>query len=125
MKQGIVLFGHGSRNAEWALPFEAIREEVRRQQPDTPVELAFLELMQPDLKGAVKALNDQGVRRISVIPIFISTGSHVREDLPKLIADALEVHPGLEIRVAAPLGEAPEMLRAMAAYALTPFSTGG
>jgi len=125
MKQGIVLFGHGSRNAEWALPFEAIREEVRRQQPDTPVELAFLELMQPDLKGAVKALKDQGVGRVSVIPIFISTGSHVREDLPKLIEDALEVHPGLEIRVAAPLGEAPEMLRAMAAYALTPFSTGG
>ena len=124
MKQGIVLFGHGSRNAEWALPFEAIRQEVRRQQPDTPVELAFLELMQPDLPEAINILADRGVARVSVIPVFISAGSHVREDLPKLIAEALAAHPGMEIEVAAPLGEAPEMLKAMAAYALTAFSAG-
>lgn len=124
MKQGIVLFGHGSRNAEWALPFEAIRQEIRRQQPDTPVELAFLELMQPALPEAINALSNQGVDRVSVIPVFISTGNHVRVDLPKLIAEALVAHPGVEVRVAAPLGEAPEMLRAMAAYALMPLPAG-
>ena len=120
MKQGIVLFGHGSRNAEWAVPFEAIRREIRQLQPEVLVELAFLELMGPTLPEAVGLLANRGVKRISVVPIFISTGSHVREDLPKLIAEALAAHPELEITMAAPLGEAPAMLRAMASYALAP-----
>lgn len=120
MKQGIVLFGHGSRNAEWAAPFEEIRNVIKRLQPEVPVELAFLELMQPSLPEAVGRLASQGVGRVSVVPVFISTGSHVREDLPKLIKEALSAHPGLDIIMAAPLGEAPEMLRAMANYALAP-----
>ena len=120
MKQGIVLFGHGSRNAEWAAPFDAIRREIGQLQPGVPVELAFLELMRPSLPEAVGLLAAQGVNQISVVPVFISTGSHVREDLPKLITEALAAHPGLEIVVAAPLGEAPAMLRAMAGYALAP-----
>jgi sirohydrochlorin cobaltochelatase len=122
MKQGIVLFGHGSRNPDWAAPFEAIRDEIERQQAGTEVELAFLELMAPTLPEAVGRLAARGVGQISVIPVFISTGSHVREDLPRLVAQALTTHPALDIRVAAPLGEAPEMLRAMAQYALVPVS---
>lgn len=119
MKQGIVLFGHGSRNADWALPFEAIRREIAQQQPEAAVELAFLELMQPSLPDAITALAGRGVARVSVIPVFISAGSHVREDLPRLVDEALARNPGLDISVAEPLGEAPAMLQAMAQYALT------
>lgn len=124
MKQGIVLFGHGSRNADWAAPFEAIRREIAQQQPDTPVELAFLELMQPALPEAVASLAARGVTRVTVVPVFISTGNHVREDLPKLVSEALALNPGLEITVAAPLGEAPVLLHAMARYALSSVSEG-
>lgn len=122
MKQGIVLFGHGSRNSDWAVPFEAIRREIAQQQPDTPVELAFLELMQPTLPEAVASLAALGVVKVAVVPVFISTGSHVREDLPKLVSEALTLSPGLDITVAAPLGEAPAMLQAMAQYALSSVS---
>ena len=124
MKQGIVLFGHGSRNADWALPFEAIRREIMQQQPDTPVELGFLELMQPTLPDAVAKLAAQGVGKVAVVPVFISAGSHVREDLPRLVEEALSRSPGLDISIADPLGDAPEMLRAMAQYALTAVRQG-
>jgi sirohydrochlorin cobaltochelatase len=124
MKQGIVLFGHGSRNPEWAAPFQAIKREITQQQPQAIVELAFLELMQPSLPDAIAQLAAQGVGSAVVVPVFISVGSHIREDLPRLVDEALARTPGLDISVAEPLGEAPAMLEAMARYALSPVRKG-
>ena len=118
MKRGIVLFGHGSRNSAWAEPFVALREEVSRQQPDALVELGFLELMEPSLPDAIATLAKAGAKEVVVVPVFISAGSHVREDLPRLAEAAMQAHPGLSVRMAASLGESPEMLAAMASYAL-------
>lgn len=118
MKQGIVLFGHGSRNAEWAKPFQAIEAEVRRQQPNVLVALGFLELMEPSLPAAVSSLAAAGATDIMVVPVFISAGSHVREDLPLLLSEAMAAHPGLTVRAAPSLGEVPEIIAAMAAYAI-------
>jgi sirohydrochlorin cobaltochelatase len=124
MRQGIVLFGHGSRNPEWAAPFQAIKREIAQQQPQAIVELAFLELMQPSLPDAIAQLAAQGVESVVVVPVFISVGSHIREDLPRLVEEALVRTPGLDISVAEPLGEAPAMLQAMARYALSPVRKG-
>lgn len=122
MKKGIVLFGHGSRSSTWAAPFHALRDEILRLNPAMPVELAYLELMTPDLPGAVTRLADLGVTDIVVVPVFIAAGSHVRADLPELVAAAMTARPGVAVHVAASLGESPEMLAAMARYAL---SAGG
>lgn len=117
-KKGIILFGHGARNPEWAAPFERIRSEILRQTPQAVVSLAFLELMQPTLPEAIDAQVAQGVDSVAVVPIFISAGSHVREDLPRLAAEAMAAHPGLQVDIAAPLGDAPAMIAAMADYAV-------
>jgi len=118
-KKGIVLFGHGSRSPAWAAPFHALRDEICRLSPMVPVELAYLELMTPDLPGAVAHLADLGVTDIVVIPVFIAAGNHVRTDLPQLVATAMAARPGVAVRVATSLGESPEMLAAMARYALS------
>jgi len=118
MKRGIVLFGHGSRSPAWAEPFRQLRQEVSRQQPDALVELGFLELMEPSLPAAIASLAEAGANDIVVVPVFIAAGNHVREDLPRLAEAAMTAHPGLQVRMAPSLGESPEMLSAMAAYAL-------
>jgi sirohydrochlorin cobaltochelatase len=118
MKHGIVLFGHGSRNPAWAEPFRLLQEEIARQQPDALVRLGFLELMEPSLPAAIASLAEAGVNEVVVVPVFISAGTHVREDLPRLAAEAMETYPHLQVRVVPALGEAPEMLAAMAGYAL-------
>ncbi len=118
MKQGIVLFGHGSRNPAWAEPFHLLRNEIEKQQPDAQVELGFLELMEPSFGEAIDRLAANGAEEIVVVPVFISAGSHVREDLPKLTEAAMASYPRLRVRVVPSLGEAPEMLAAMARYAL-------
>ncbi len=118
MSKGIILFGHGSRTAEYVKPFERIQAAMRGQAPAMPVELGFLELTRPTLDEAIDSLVGRGLARIVIVPVFIGAGRHVLKDLPQLAANAMDRHPGLEIELAAPVGEAEEVVGAMAAYAL-------
>lgn len=116
--RGIVLFGHGSRNAGWAQPFHAILDAMRERAPATPVALGFLEAMRPTFDEAIDSLVAAGVSEVDVVPIFLATGGHIAKDLPQLAANAMDRHPGLAIAIAAPAGESPRVIRAMADYAL-------
>lgn len=116
--RGIILFGHGARNAEWAEPFHRIRAAILARNPGLPVELGFLELMRPTFAEAVADLAKRAVTEIVVVPVFMAAGSHVKKDLPLMAADAMERHPGLAIELAAPVGDVPEVIEAMATHAL-------
>jgi len=116
--KGILLFGHGARNAEWARPFDRIREAIRTREPEALVEQGFLELMRPSFDEGIDSLVRQGATEIVVVPIFMAAGSHVKKDLPQMAANAMDRHAGLAIALAAPVGEAEPVLAAMADYAL-------
>lgn len=116
--KGILLLGHGSRNPEWVVPFQSIREAILSQQAGARVEMGFIELMRPTLDEGIASLVAQGVGHVVIVPIFMAAGSHVRKDLPLMAAAAMERHPGLAIQLADPVGEAPEVIDAMANYAL-------
>lgn len=116
--KGILLFGHGARNAEWAEPFHRIRAAILRHQQDACVELGFLELMRPTLDEGIDSLVAQGASRIVIVPVFMAGGSHVRKDLPLMAAAAMERHSELTIDLAEPVGEVPAVIDAMANYAL-------
>ena len=118
MKQGIVLFGHGARNAEYTAPFLRIRDTMLARDPQAQVEIGFLELSQPTLEDAIATLLAQGTHRIRIVPIFFAPGRHVLKDLPERAAAALERHPGLEIELADAVGTIASVVDAMAAYAL-------
>lgn len=117
--KGILLYGHGARNPEWAQPFHRIREAIKARDPRALVEPGFLELMRPTFDEGVNCLVEQGATEIIVVPIFMAAGSHVKKDLPQLAANAMDRHSGLAIELAAPVGEAGSVLTAMADYALT------
>ena len=116
--RGIVLFGHGSRSPDWAKPFHAIRRAIMVRSPAMPVALGFLEAMRPTLDEAIDSLAAQGATEVDIVPIFLATGGHIAGDLPRLAAGAMDRHPGVVIRVAAPAGEASSVIEAMADYAL-------
>jgi len=116
--KGILLFGHGARNPEWAQPFHGIRDAILAREPAALVEPGFLELLRPSFDEAVASLVRQGATEIVVVPIFMAAGRHVKKDLPQIAANAMDRHDGLEITLAAPVGEVPPVLAAMAVYAL-------
>ena len=95
MHQGVILFAHGARDPQWAEPFYALRRRLQATSPELAVAVAFLEHTAPDLTAAVGELADRGVERITLVPLFMGRGGHLRQDLPRLIARAVEVHPGV------------------------------
>lgn len=116
MKSALVLFAHGAREPEWAQPLEAIRRAVAARRSDLVVEVAFLELMAPDLAHCLARLAAAGCGRIAVAPLFLAPGGHLKRDLPRLLEAARARHPGLEIATLPALGEAAEVLDAIAAW---------
>jgi sirohydrochlorin cobaltochelatase len=111
LKEGLVLFAHGSREPQWAQPFERIASELRKK---FLVELAYLERMKPTLDEALASLVKKGARRIRIIPLFLGAGGHIKEDLPKLAEAARARHAGIEIVLETAIGERPEITDAIA-----------
>jgi sirohydrochlorin cobaltochelatase len=110
----LVLFAHGARDAQWSDPFRAIRRAVAERRPDLTVELAFLELMEPALAECVARLVKAGHRNITVAPLFLAQGGHLKQDLPRLMKGLSARHPTAEITVLPPIGEVTELLNAIA-----------
>ncbi len=115
--RGVVLFGHGARDPEWAKPMRRAREQLLAQTPGLAVELAFLEFIKPELAEAIDTLAATGAQRITVIPMFLAQGGHLKKDLPLLIEAARDRHPECDIRQAQAVGESDIVIGAMAAYA--------
>jgi sirohydrochlorin cobaltochelatase len=118
MTQGLILFAHGARDPRWAEPFEAVAQRVRRARPGVAVRLAYLELMPPTLPQAGAELVAAGCTTLQVVPMFLGAGGHVRQDLPRLAADLLQAHPGLQVTLHPPVGELGPVADALAAAAL-------
>ena len=102
MKEGIVLVAHGSRDPEWSRPFERIAASVG---------LAYLE-HGPSLDEIVAALVARGVASIRVVPVFLGQGSHVKDDLPRLVAQS--TRPGVALRLDEAIDEQPQVIEAIA-----------
>jgi sirohydrochlorin cobaltochelatase len=123
--RALVLFAHGARDARWREPFERLRALVQRERPQLALRLAFLELMAPSLADAVAELADAGCAEITVVPVFLGQGGHVRRDLPALLAQLQRQYPQLALGMAPAAGEDEAVLAAIARYCLAALDGGG
>ncbi|UUX94821.1 sirohydrochlorin chelatase [Aquabacterium sp. J223] len=117
--QGLLLFAHGARDPAWALPFQAVAAQVATRRPDLSLRLAFLEFMAPDLLAAGDELAAEGCAEVTVLPLFLGAGGHVRKDLPRLLDTLRQRHPGVRFSLQPAVGEMPAVIDAMAAAAVT------
>lgn len=115
--QGVILFGHGSRDPAWAAPLLRVQAALREEAPDVRVEVAFLEFLSPSLPEAVERLAAQ-CARVRIVPFFMSQSGHVQRDVPPMLEAARARHPGLQLVLADPIGESPAVIAAIAGYAL-------
>jgi sirohydrochlorin cobaltochelatase len=112
----VILFAHGAREPEWARPFEQVRDRLREQ--GLRVELAYLEIMKPSLEETARVLAAEGAKTITVVPLFLAQGKHLKRELPGMIATLEEDHAGTEFRVTPALGDEPEIVAAVAAWVM-------
>ncbi len=118
MPRAVILFGHGSRDPLWRLPMETVAARLRAQHPEVAVRCAYLELDAPDLASAAAQAVAAGAERITVVPMFLGTGRHAREDLPLLVRELEAAHPGVAFLLQKPVGEDGRVLDLIAKIAL-------
>ena len=82
--------------------------------PGERIVLAFLDLMQPSLPACAASLHGEGVRSLRVVPVFLGSGGHLKDDLPGLVAAIWRDYPDLEIAIEPPIGEQAEVIAAIA-----------
>ena len=111
--KAIILFGHGARDIRWREPFDQLVTLWSAQYPNTLVELAFMEMMQPSLDGAVSSLADSGATQITVMPVFFGQGGHLRNDFPVLLDACREKFPQITLSVTPAVGEDQAVLQAI------------
>lgn len=117
-KRVLILFAHGARSATWAEPFVRLQSILQASQPQLRVELAYLELMSPQLPELVKQLNADFHKDITIVPIFLGQGGHVIRDLPLIVEQLRQDYPQINLKLAQAAGEDASVLQAIAGYCL-------
>ena len=118
MTHGIILFAHGSRDPLWHQPIQAVAARIAELDTRIPVRCSYLELTPPDLPTCAAALVAEGVRRITIVPMFLGVGRHAREDLPELLADLKTHHPEVTFALQPAIGEDTRVVDLLARVAL-------
>jgi sirohydrochlorin cobaltochelatase len=112
----IVLVAHGSPDPDWRRPIDALAGRLREREPGRAVVVAYLGFLEPSLPQAVAQLWAQGHRHVLVLSAFLSPGGrHIKEDVPRLVAEQAAVHPELVLLLRpGALGAEPEVVEALA-----------
>ena len=111
MTTGFVVFGHGSRVESANQAVRDVAASLARVGSLPYVEAAFLELGEPDLASAVARLVGQGIRKVVVLPYFLTLGTHLERDLPRLIEVISIKYNDLDISSAPPLDGHPGLVQ--------------
>lgn len=106
----IILLAHGSSDPRWCATFEALVAPALQARPDARI--AYMELAEPSLGKSVEQATLEGVREITIIPLFLAAGRHLRRDIPAEIRE-LEQRHGVPIRLQSPVGEHPYLAAAI------------
>ena len=112
-KLGVMLCGHGSRDADAVREFAVLSEHLKRRLPQYPVEYGYLEFATPIIRTGLDKLREQGVNRVLAVPGMLFAAGHAKNDIPSVL-NTYAAQNGLRIDYGKELGIDPKMMRAAA-----------
>ena len=110
-KLGVMLCGHGSRDAAAVREFAVLSQHLRQRLPQYPVEYGYLEFATPIIRGGLDSLKAQGVTRVLAVPGMLFAAGHAKNDIPSVL-NTYAAQNALRIDYGKELGIDPKMLRA-------------
>jgi len=105
----IVLVAHGSRSEPANDAHRSVADRLQ-QAADAPVVAAFLELAEPSIPAAIADVVDAGADLVLVLPHFLYPGRHLARDIPALVAESADRHPGVRVEMLEAFGADPGVL---------------
>ena len=109
---GILMCGHGSRDAQGTREFAGLAEAVARRFPHWTSAHGFLEFAEPTIAGGLGRLIVSDAKTIIAVPSLLFSARHAKTDIPSVLR--ANTPPGIDVRYAAPLGFDPKLLRTAA-----------
>ncbi|MGD7054405.1 sirohydrochlorin chelatase [Sutcliffiella horikoshii] len=104
MTRAILYVGHGTRSKKGA---EEAKEFLGRviARVDAPIqEVCFLELTEPFIPEGFERCVEKGATEITVVPIFLLTAGHIKEDIPEALEPLREKYPEVNVKIAPAFG---------------------
>jgi sirohydrochlorin ferrochelatase len=104
--KALLVTAHGSRQDSSNEEVRALSRKVllNHEHRFQFVGTAFLEIANPSIFEAVAELVGYGALEIVLFPFFISGGSHVTQDLPRIISELRLAYPQLNFKLLPHLG---------------------
>ena len=109
----LVPLAHGSRDPRSSATIRSLVAEVKALRPDLRIETAFHDHSRPGFQTVVDRLVKAGHEEIVVVPLLLTEAFHARVDVPAVIAEATDRHPGLRIQASRILGMEPAFLEVL------------
>jgi sirohydrochlorin ferrochelatase len=109
VQTALLLIAHGSRQAEANADLRFVADGLG-DRGYAVVEPAYLELAEPDIATAGARCVARGAGRVILVPYFLSAGVHVCRDLAEARDRLAAQFPGVDFRLAEPLGRHPLLL---------------
>ncbi|OGI20662.1 MAG: hypothetical protein A3B68_08940 [Candidatus Melainabacteria bacterium RIFCSPHIGHO2_02_FULL_34_12] len=103
----LILIAHGSKDPLWQKSFEELNQKLKKDFSKDKINLAFMDLNSPDLDAIILKLYKTGKKKFKVLPMFMASGRHMEQDIPRQINQIKEKYVEVEIELLKPIGEHP------------------
>ncbi len=115
------MVAHGSRLTDSNHEVVNIADNLTKALPKThgKVSVAFLELAEPSIPDALQQHIDEGVTHIVVLPYFLAAGTHVNNDIPKIIRAIKQKNDNIQIDLHPHLGAIKNMTQLLIEQSLS------
>lgn len=111
-KIGIMVCGHGSRDAGAVREFAQVGEGLKKLFPQYPVDYGYLEFATPIIRTGLDNLRALGVTRILAVPGMLFAAGHAKNDIPSVLNTYAASHPDVTIEYGRELGIDLRMIKA-------------
>lgn len=114
----LILIAHGSRRPEWRASVEGLVKLLQTDIGRDAVQLAYMDCTPPALMDVVSEAVRQGVKRIRVLPLFLTAEGHVDRDIQPLVEEARESYAAVVLELLPPVGKHPMFLELLKTIAI-------
>ena len=108
---GLVIAGHGSRDADGTREFEEAMMLLKQRQPDRVITHGFLEFATPTIDEALRENVRMGSRKVVMVPGILFAASHGKNDMPVELLSVKPEFPEVEFHYGGPMGIHPLLLK--------------
>jgi sirohydrochlorin ferrochelatase len=102
--QALLIVDHGSTRKEANDMLKLVAARCKKLAPKVAVHYAHMELAEPTIAQGFEQCVKDGARQVTVLPYMLSPGRHAVSDIPNMVAECAQHHPGVKFKVTPPLG---------------------